>query len=60
MPNIQCGIGLLVVSGAGVVGAGLDDAPGGVLAGLLLATQGGTAVLTVAFPQLVPARPSRA
>ncbi len=47
-------------SGAAVVGAGLDDAPGGVLAGLLLAMQGGAAVLTVAFPQLVPQRPSRA
>lgn len=54
------GIGLLAVSGAAIVGAGLDDAPGGVLAGLLLATQGGAAVLTVAFPQLVPAPSSRA
>lgn len=54
------GIGLLAVSGAAVVGAELDDAPGGVLAGLLLAIQGGAAVLTVAFPQLVPQRPSRA
>jgi hypothetical protein len=50
------GIGLLAVSGAAVVGAALDDAPGGVLAGLLLAIQGGAAVLTVAFPQLVPQR----
>ena len=54
------GIGLLAVSGAAIVGAGMDDAPGGVLAGLLLAMQGGAAVLTVAFPQLVPARLSRA
>ena len=54
------GIGLLVVSGAAIVGAELDDAPGGVLAGLLLATQGGAAVLSVAFPQLVPPRSSRA
>jgi hypothetical protein len=54
------GIGLLAVSGAAVVGAALDDAPGGVLAGLLLAIQGGAAVLTVAFPQLVPQRTPRA
>ena len=54
------GIGLLAVSGAAIVGAELDDAPGGVLAGLLLATQGGVAVLSVAFPQLVPPRSSRA
>jgi hypothetical protein len=54
------GIGLLAISGAAIVGAGLDDAPGGVLAGLLLAAQGGAAVLTVAFPQLVPQRPLRA
>ena len=54
------GIGLLAVSGAAMVGAGLDDAPGGVLAGLLLAIQGGAAVLAVAFPQLTPAHPSRA
>jgi hypothetical protein len=54
------GIGLLAVSGAAIVGAALDDAPGGVLAGLLLATQGGAAVLSVAFPQLVPPRSSRA
>ena len=54
------GIGLLAVSGAAIVGAGLDDSPGGVLGGLLLAAQGGAAVLTVAFPQLVPAPPSRA
>lgn len=54
------GIGLLAVSGAAVVGAGLDDSPGGVLLGLLLAAQGGAAVLTVAFPQLVPHRPLRA
>jgi hypothetical protein len=53
------GIGLLSVSGAAVVGAALDDAPGGVLAGLLLAIQGGAAVLAVAFPQLVPQRPPR-
>lgn len=46
------GIGLLAVSGAAVVGGELDDAPGGVLAGLLLAIQGSAAVLTVAFPQL--------
>lgn len=51
------GIGLLAVSGATVLGSGLDDAPGGVLGGLLLAAQGGAAVLTVAFPQLVPQRP---
>jgi hypothetical protein len=31
-----------------------------VLAGLLLAIQGGAAVLTVAFPQLVSQRQSRA
>ncbi|MGH9241394.1 MAG: hypothetical protein ACRD3G_25385 [Vicinamibacterales bacterium] len=54
------GIGLLAVSGAAIVGAGLDDAPGGVLAGLLLAMQGGAAVLSVAFPQLIPPRSSRA
>jgi hypothetical protein len=54
------GIALLAVSGAAVVGAELDDAPGGVLAGLLLAMQGGAAVLTVAFPRLLPLRPSRA
>lgn len=54
------GIGLLAVSGAAIVGAGLDDAPGGALAGLLLATQGGAAVLSVAFPQLVPPRSTRA
>jgi drug/metabolite transporter (DMT)-like permease len=53
------GIGLLAVSGAAIVGAELDDSPGGVLAGLLLAAQGGAAVLTVAFPQLIPPRPSR-
>jgi len=53
------GIVLLVVSGAAMVGAELDDSPGGVLAGVLLATQGGAAVVTVAFPQLVLARPSR-
>jgi hypothetical protein len=54
------GIGLLAMSGAAVVFAEFDDAPGGVLAGLLLAVQGGVAVLTVAFPQLVPQRQSRA
>jgi uncharacterized membrane protein YfcA len=54
------GIGLVAVSGAAILGAELDDAPGGVLAGLLLAAQGGAAVLTVAFPQLVPQRPLRA
>ena len=54
------GIGLLAVSGAAVVGAALDDAPAGVLGGLLLAIQGTVAVLTVAFPQLVPQRPLRA
>jgi hypothetical protein len=54
------GIGLLALSGVAVVGAELDDAPGGVLAGLLLAIQGGAAVLTVAFPQLVSQRQSRA
>lgn len=54
------GIGLLAVSGAAIVGAELDDSPGGVLAGLLLAAQGGAAVLAVAFPQLIPPRPSRA
>jgi hypothetical protein len=52
------GIGLLAVSGAAIVGAEVDDAPGGVLAGLLLVAQGGAAVLTVAFPQLVPEPPS--
>ncbi|HTF87595.1 MAG TPA: permease prefix domain 1-containing protein [Planctomycetota bacterium] len=52
------GLVLLAVSGAAIVGAGLDDAPGGVLAGLLLAAQGGAAVLTVAFPQLVPQKRS--
>ena len=52
------GIGLLAVSGAAIVGAALDDSPGGVLAGLLLATQGAVALLTVTFPQLVPPRPS--
>lgn len=51
------GIGLLAVSGAAVVGAVLDDSPGGVLAGLLLATQGAAALLTVAFPHLIPLRP---
>jgi hypothetical protein len=54
------GIGLLAISGAAVVFAEFDDAPGGVLAGLLLAIQGGVAILTVAFPQLVPQRPSQA
>ena len=54
------GIGLLAVSGAAVVGAAVDDSPGGVLGGLLLAIQGAAAVLTVAFPQLVPQRPQRA
>jgi hypothetical protein len=54
------GIALLAVSGAAVVAAELDDSPGGVLAGLLLATQGGTAVLAVALPQLLPPRSSRA
>ena len=54
------GIGLLAVSGAAIVGAGLDDSPGGVLAGFLLATQGGAALLTEAWPQLVPPRLSRA
>ena len=54
------GIALLAVSGAAIVGAELDDAPGGVLAGLLLAMQGGAAILAVAFPQLIPPRPSRA
>jgi hypothetical protein len=54
------GIGLLAVSGAAFVAAGLDDSPGGQLAGLLLAAQGAAAVLTVAFPQLVPQRPLRA
>jgi hypothetical protein len=50
------GIALLAVSGAAVVGAALDDSPGGALGGLLLAVQGGAAVLTVAFPQLVTER----
>ena len=54
------GLGLLAVSGAAIVGAELDDSPGGVLAGLLLAAQGAAAVLTVAFPQLVSQRPLRA
>jgi hypothetical protein len=54
------GIGLLAVSGAAIVGAEMDDAPGGVLAGLLLAAQGGAAVLSVAFPQLVSQRSSLA
>ena len=53
------GIGLLAASGAAALGAELDDSPGGVLAGLLLALQGAAAVLTVAFPQLVPRRPLR-
>jgi hypothetical protein len=54
------GIGLLAVSGAAVVGAALDDSPGGVLAGLLLATHGAAALLTEAFPLLVPPCFSRA
>ena len=54
------GIGLLAVSGAAVLGSELDDSPGGMLLGLLLAAQGAAAVLTVAFPQLVPKRPLRA
>ena len=54
------GIGLLAVSGAVIGFAELDDAPGGVLAGLLLAMQGGAAVLAVTFPQLTAAGPSRA
>lgn len=54
------GIGLLAVSGAAVLWSELDDSPGGVLVGLLLAVQGAAAVLTVAFPQLVPPRPLRA
>jgi hypothetical protein len=53
------GIGLLAVSGAVMLYSEMDDAPGGVMAGLLLAAQGGAAVLTVAFPQLVPQRPLR-
>jgi hypothetical protein len=51
------GIGLLAASGAVIFYSELDDAPGGVVAGLLLAAQGGAAVLTVAFPQLVARRP---
>jgi hypothetical protein len=54
------GIGLLVLSGVAIVGAELDDAPGGYLAGLVLAAQGGAALLTVAFPQLVPPRATSA
>jgi hypothetical protein len=54
------GIALLAASGAVVIGAELDNAPGGVLAGLLLAAQGGAAVLSVAFPQLVAPRSTRA
>ena len=54
------GLALLAVSGAAIVGAELDDSPGGVLAGLLLVAQGAAAVLTVAFPQLVSERPLRA
>jgi hypothetical protein len=54
------GIVLLTVSGSAIVGAGLDDSPGGVLGGLLLAVQGGAALLTEAFPHLVPPRVSRA
>lgn len=54
------GIGLLAVSGAAVLGSELDDSPGGMLLGLLLAVQGGAAVLTVAFPQIVPPRAVRA
>lgn len=54
------GVGLLAVSGAAVLGAELDDSPGGMLLGLLLAVQGGAAVLSVAFPQLVPQRPLQA
>lgn len=54
------GIGLLAVSGAAVLGSELDDSPGGVLLGLLLAAQGAAAVLTVAFPQLGPERPLQA
>ena len=54
------GLGLLAVSGAAVVGAELDDSPGGMLAGLLFAAQGAAAVLTVAFPQLASPRPLRA
>lgn len=50
------GIGLLAISGAAVLGSELDDSPGGMLLGFLLAAQGGAAVLTVAFPQLVPQR----
>ncbi len=53
------GIGLLAVSGAAVLGSELDDSPGGMLLGLLLAAQGAAAVLAVAFPQLVPQRPVR-
>lgn len=54
------GIGLLAVSGAAVLGSELDDSPGGMLLGFLLALQGGAAVLSVAFPQLVPQRPLQA
>lgn len=50
------GIGLLAVSGAAVLGGEVDDSPGGMLLGFLLAAQGGAAVLAVAFPQLKPAR----
>jgi hypothetical protein len=50
------GIGLLAVSGAAVLGSELDDSPGGMLLGVLLAAQGGAAVLAVAFPQLKPPR----
>ncbi len=54
------GIGLLAASGAAVLGGELDDSPGSMLLGLLLAAQGAAALLTVAFPQLVPQRPLRA
>ncbi len=50
------GLSLLVVSGAAMVGAELDDSPGGVVAGLLLAAQGGAAALAVAFPQVLRQR----
>ena len=52
------GVVLLALSGAAVVAAGLDDSPGGVLGGILLALQGAAAVLTVAFPRVVTERPA--
>ena len=50
------GLILLILSGAAIVGAELDDSPGGVLAGLLVAAQGAAAALAVALPLVLRQR----